>query len=808
MGWLYIYSNCWASLRSAPTYKQLNITIQRDSETGSNSLGNINRDLTEAQVITKDKSRNVDVYVNSDTIETLTNTEKRNQLVDRITNPGRLIGEAFQFGGVADDLDNAFSTVKEGHISAPTDTQLASMTQEQQQQAWADYDNKKNNQGVIKTSSAERFDNNVFDFSLAAQQTLLSRNHEGGVNVLGFGEDNNLVQNYERNQFSRVTTNDAYTNAANGFQYTTTDGVVKDGVDVLNNATAYSVDTNQFAAQLFVDGMYGSTDVDALLYSNAPASGLAGYGKGVAVVNESTNTQIVGVNIDRTDISNVNDYVGTLAEETYHTINPEDHQANLFADHSARLWNDANITEGRTTGDGVGIDQWREDNKNNSTLAQNNVTIGSQRARDMEFRQLQLPELKIIKDNAEEYADLKGISPEQARKELTQTALGMIDDTWAAQPHIQKDADAIAFLIGKGEGKTVTIETNEGTIVEGVFTAGSVTKPDFTAGLASAFTLERPNYNHETGAKIYGVNYEYENFLAINATLNGSMPTLDANFLGETSKDISTTFGALGQAIDEKGWSIVPDTLGTMWDGVTAIPTDVIAACSKTANCIRPDFTMYGTQGEQAHFYNLLGDQETYADKNANSIWGGVGAVAEVATLGTGTLIKRSGAEVLETVVENVPNPSGGKDFIADWDNVNSRVDGEFDDNGLGMFYGHMADESTHNSSSEILYLGRYSQNRDSYEVVANNRDGTYFQMDNWFPVSQEVGLDKMWNINEAFLQKQIDLGKEIILTHDPYFPKDLFGGASYEKEIEFLRKNGYTEFEKTEDGYWRAIKK
>ena len=618
-----------------------NITIQSDSETGSNSLGNINRDVTESQVITKDKSRNVDVYVNSDTIETLTNTEKRNQLVDRITNPGRLIGEAFQFGGVADDLDNAFSTLKDGHISAPTNQQLASMTPAEQQQAWADYDSKKNNQGVIKTSDAERFDNNVFDFSLAAQQTLLSRNHEGGINLAGLGEDNNLLQNYERNQFSRVTTEDARTNTVNGFQYTNTDGVVKDGVDVINNATAYSVDTNQFAAQLFVDGMYGSSDVDALLYSSAPASGLAGYGKGVAVVNGSNNTQIAGVNIDKTNIANVNDYVGTLAEETYHNIKPEDHQANLFADHSARLWNDANINEGRTTGDGVGIDQWRENNKNNSTLAQNNVTIGSQRARDMEFRQLQLPELKYIKDNSKLYAVEQGINEEQARKELTQQALLMTDKTWAEQPHIQESSDARDFLTRYTADQEFQILTENGIEKTGMFNPTEAQYNNFELGQNQARLLDDPNINSNLKPTT-----EFENWITQYGTASGSAFDLKANIPGELSNDISATATGIAGYVDQHGWNTVPQLATTVWNGaVGSVKTTYENWQTSGLHALVPDSQSTGSNVDNAYFANLVGDQKSFDDSMAGN------ALDATAGLSAGT-----GASPLLVVRNGLPD--------------------------------------------------------------------------------------------------------------------------------------------------------
>lgn len=36
---------------------------------------------------------------------------------------------------------------------------------------------------------------------------------------------------------------------------------------------------------------------------------------------------------------------------------------------------------------------------------------------------------------------------------------------------------------------------------------------------------------------------------------------------------------------------------------------------------------------------------------------------------------------------------------------------------------------------------------------------------------------------------------------------KIYLGGASYEKEIDYLKSKGITSFEKTEDGYWESIK-
>ncbi|MDO8342614.1 MAG: hemagglutinin repeat-containing protein [Cellvibrio sp.] len=433
-----------------------NITIQSDSETGTNSLGNINRDLTEAQVITKDKSRNVDVYVNSDTIETLTNTEKRNQLVDRITNPGRLIGEAFQFGGVADDLDNAFSTVKDGHISAPTDTQLASMTQEQQQQAWADYDRQRENQGVIKTSDAERFDNAVKYTAGSAQDWLFHVNDEGGIAALGMGEGNDFSKMYGEHK------------AANELLLPTRNNLVLDlnsdgkadfdGVSVINNATDNSVETNQLMARIMV-GTIAGFDVETLLHTDAPAAGASGQAKGVTQDAEG-KPKLVGINVVKTDISNVDDYVTTIAEEGRHAGSDNDINANIFARQFASNWNDQNIRDDSKTGGQLGISQedWLAGNSNNRTLNANNERIGQLDIKDLHFRQLSGIEADKIIEIADQQSNGDANLAADWRKRLTRQALRQVDANHYTV--IPEDTEARQLLGGKSAGQASEVFTD------------------------------------------------------------------------------------------------------------------------------------------------------------------------------------------------------------------------------------------------------------------------------------------------------------------------------------------------------------
>ena len=57
-----------------------------------------------------------------------------------------------------------------------------------------------------------------------------------------------------------------------------------------------------------------------------------------------------------------------------------------------------------------------------------------------------------------------------------------------------------------------------------------------------------------------------------------------------------------------------------------------------------------------------------------------------------------------------------------------------------------------------------------------------------------------MWRVNREFLSEQIKQGKTFILSHNPFSATGF-----YQKEIDFLRNNGY-KFIK-DGNYWKAVK-
>ena len=111
------------------------------------------------------------------------------------------------------------------------------------------------------------------------------------------------------------------------------------------------------------------------------------------------------------------------------------------------------------------------------------------------------------------------------------------------------------------------------------------------------------------------------------------------------------------------------------------------------------------------------------------------------------------------------------------------------------------AKQFTHNANSNTVALGKWiNGSASSYERIADKFGYTYYQMDieTWNRLSAEYG-DDMWNINQQFLQQQIDMGKNFFLTHNPFEATGFFA-----QEIDYLIKAGY---QIVQDGaFWRAV--
>ena len=98
---------------------------------------------------------------------------------------------------------------------------------------------------------------------------------------------------------------------------------------------------------------------------------------------------------------------------------------------------------------------------------------------------------------------------------------------------------------------------------------------------------------------------------------------------------------------------------------------------------------------------------------------------------------------------------------------------------------------STHNPGASEVILGKYvAGSNTSYDAIAKSRGATYFSMSDWGTVQGQLGAEKMWNINKAFLDQQMAQGKSFMFTADPTKVAPTTFTA---QEFSYLRENGYS---------------
>ena len=97
---------------------------------------------------------------------------------------------------------------------------------------------------------------------------------------------------------------------------------------------------------------------------------------------------------------------------------------------------------------------------------------------------------------------------------------------------------------------------------------------------------------------------------------------------------------------------------------------------------------------------------------------------------------------------------------------------------------------------------GNRIPSENSYNIIAENMDAQYFELDNWNELADVYNNDEIWKINEKFLDIQIGSGREIYLTANP---ADFIDASSfYSKELRYLQEHGYRFIK--EGDLWHAI--
>jgi filamentous hemagglutinin len=182
----------------------------------------------------------------------------------------------------------------------------------------------------------------------------------------------------------------------------------------------------------------------------------------------------------------------------------------------------------------------------------------------------------------------------------------------------------------------------------------------------------------------------------------------------------------------------------------------------------------------------LISGKSSLSGEEASRFWAAVGVVPVA-----GGLLKRlapASPDLLNAVIRN--------NFYRDGPDPGITI----------RMYQEAAKTSTHNPAASEVVLGQYiPQNPRSYEIVAQSRSATYFSMPDWDDVQALIGADKMWEINQVFLDQQIAQGKTFVFTSDPRILAAQRPSSYLSRELRHLTENGYRLI--NEGGTYRAIK-
>ena len=100
--------------------------------------------------------------------------------------------------------------------------------------------------------------------------------------------------------------------------------------------------------------------------------------------------------------------------------------------------------------------------------------------------------------------------------------------------------------------------------------------------------------------------------------------------------------------------------------------------------------------------------------------------------------------------------------------------------------YETLARLGTHNPESSKVMLGKFEDGGATSYIARAGNEFTYFSLPEWDAISQIIGENDMWLINEAFLNQQIALGKTFYASHSIVNATN-----SFLREIKHLSKFG-----------------
>ncbi|WP_251812619.1 hypothetical protein [Alkalimarinus sediminis] len=204
--------------------------------------------------------------------------------------------------------------------------------------------------------------------------------------------------------------------------------------------------------------------------------------------------------------------------------------------------------------------------KNSQAVAKGTQAANQVGNAKVDYRQATKGEILLIDRIADAYAEQQKITPEEARRTLTQQALSMIDETWANQTHIEEDVVAKAYLIdaAKQDGEM---------------------HRDANGGMHLAFELAKPedyqnselNNSHvkeiEKNGVSDGIDHRVEKgWLTNYATEEGRSPWVENGVMGEATQQLRKDVNVLLH--ETKVIDLIADSLSGLYRSITELPKE------------------------------------------------------------------------------------------------------------------------------------------------------------------------------------------------------------------------------------------
>ena len=427
----------------------------------------------------------------------------------------------------------------------------------------------------------------------------------------------NLWENFsQRNE----TTNTIMQQAQNGEQQEKLKGEqgAEGSIDGINTLVA-GLDENLAQADEANALLYDGHDVDA--------------GTGLSEGYYQENTDTIGINIQKTDMTNSTAVVETVVHEYNHNLLSGDSSeaiAESRAQSAGEQWQAYSDIGGYDTQSSTTQTQWVAQNSNSKAVSQGTKTTQEQPLNERHFRQPAVKELRIVENIAADYAKKQGIPLEQARQDLTQQMLLQIDESWSEQNHISENDDARKALANAGTGTLIT-DFNDVPFIDEQVTQFTAEGDSFKNRYANS-----ENVSDLAFINVDGETLGYAEYLQKYGTADGTVESSELGDYGANIKEraIETYNAVVSIATDEKVRDKVVDAI---IDG--------------TINCVtHPISCITGTEGsasDRATIDHLLGDEVAAAGYHLEDVLLVPGSAKVI------KLVKES-AEVVTDVVKKI----------------------------------------------------------------------------------------------------------------------------------------------------------